>query len=173
MRTNLHNTIVNILGVSKGKLSCCDPCSISRIYGPLTVSDIYYLTKGLRPLHHNIGCRCAMLDGDIGQSTRDLMDDLMNQYSVYSRSSRFVSMLLLVADDRLVRIITEYQTKNYPDFAVLWFPANVPLSSYPITGESPVVSLIRLIKLLFSPQRYRLFPSVRGDPRTFCGQPLE
>jgi hypothetical protein len=61
-------------------------------------------------------------------------------------------------DDRLVQIVKEYQTTNHPDFAVLWFPANMPIGSYPITGKSLIVSLIRFIEVVLSPQQNRLLP---------------
>jgi phospholipase B1, membrane-associated len=141
MRTNLPNTIVNIMGVFKGKLFCHDFLPCDSTYRSPIVSGIYSLTKGERYCqtlglpHYNIECACALLGGAIGQHTRDLMDELMDQYSTHSRSFRSPLKLISVVDDRLVQIITEYQTANYPDFAVLWFPANIPLSSYPIKGE--------------------------------------
>lgn len=53
-------------------------------------------------------------------------------------------MLIFVVDSRLVKIITQYQTANYSDFAVLWFPADVPVASYPIYCELLIVPLIHL-----------------------------
>jgi phospholipase B1 len=96
MRTNLPNTIVNIFGVSKGKLSCYDSWFITQYMDYPIVSDIFTLTKGqsycqnLGLPHFNIECTCALLDGDVGKHTRDMMDDLMNQYSAYSRSPELV-----------------------------------------------------------------------------------
>ena len=64
----------------------------------------------------------------------------------------------MAVDEGLVLIVKEYQITNYPDFAVLWFQANVPLASYPITGESLIVQLVYCIEVFLSPQQNRLLP---------------
>lgn len=64
----------------------------------------------------------------------------------------------MAVDERLVLIVKEYQIANYPDFAVLWFPASVPLASYSVTGESLIVQLVYFIEVFLSPQQNRLLP---------------
>ena len=67
----------------------------------------------------------------------------------------------MAVDERLVLIVEEYQIASYPDFAVLWFPANVPLASSLITGESLIVQLVYSIEAFLSPQQNRLLPPQR------------
>ena len=50
----------------------------------------------------------------------------------------------MAVDERLVLIVKEYQIA---DFAVLWFPASVPLASYSVTGESLIVQLVYFIEV--------------------------
>jgi len=110
LRTHLPNTLVNLLSVFK----------VSGIY-PLTLNEPY--CSKLVPLlpHANIECTCAILSGPIGELTRRKMDDLQSQYNA-----------------RLIKIVKDYQMARYPDFAVVWQPANLPLASYPIESLSDV-----------------------------------
>ncbi|KAG8854234.1 hypothetical protein FRC20_001083 [Serendipita sp. 405] len=109
VRAGIPNTVVNILGVFK-------------------VSDVYTMTLNqpycsqILPVPHvNIECPCMLLSGVAGNATRLLMDTLQTQYN-----------------ERLVKIIRDYQQARYSDFAVLWQPANVPLSTYPVDALSSV-----------------------------------
>ncbi|PVF99580.1 hypothetical protein CPB86DRAFT_813744 [Serendipita vermifera] len=99
------NTIVNVVGVLK-------------------VSDVYIITQdeycevisGLP--HLNIECECMLLPGPIGDATRSLMDKTRDQYN-----------------ERLIKIVKDYQAAHYPDFAVTWQPAAFDLARYPAKGE--------------------------------------
>ncbi|CCA72228.1 hypothetical protein PIIN_06162 [Serendipita indica DSM 11827] len=109
VRNGIPNTVVNVIGVFK-------------------VSDVYTMTLNqpycsqLLPIPHaNIECPCMLLGGSVGDTTRALMDKLMNQYN-----------------ERLVKIVKEYQQKRYSNFAVLWQPPNIPLASYPVQALSSV-----------------------------------
>lgn len=109
VRKNIPNTVVNVVGVFK-------------------VSDVYSMTLNqpycsqLLPVPHvNLECPCMLLGGKVGAATRALMDSLMNQYN-----------------ERLIKIVKEYQTKRYSDFAVLWQPPNIPLSTFPVHALSSV-----------------------------------
>ncbi|KIM24545.1 hypothetical protein M408DRAFT_75896, partial [Serendipita vermifera MAFF 305830] len=110
LRAAIPNTLVNLLAVFK-------------------VSDIFELTLNqpycskLLPIvpHKNLECACSLLGGKIGEATRDQMDQLTNQYN-----------------ERLLKIVKEYQTARYPGFAVVWQPPVVALGSYPIEALSDV-----------------------------------
>lgn len=110
IRKAIPNSLVNLLAVFK-------------------VSDIFELTKNqpycsklLTSLpHKNIECACSLLDGNIGETTRKLMDQLKDQYN-----------------DALIRIATDYQKQRYPDFAVVWQPEIISLGGYPIQALSDV-----------------------------------
>ncbi|KAG8823498.1 hypothetical protein FRC17_009307 [Serendipita sp. 399] len=86
VRKGIPNTVVNILGVFK-------------------VSDVYTMTLNqpycsqILPVPHvNIECPCMLLGGAIGNATRAAMDSLQSQYN-----------------ERLVKIVKEYQQKRYAD----------------------------------------------------------
>jgi phospholipase B1 len=111
IRTHLPNTLVNLLSVFK----------VSDIY-PLTLTNQQYCSKLVPFLPHaNIECSCALLGGKIGEFTRSQMDDLQTQYN-----------------ERLVKIVKDYQIARDPSFAVIWQPVNLPLAQYPIEALSDV-----------------------------------
>ncbi|KIM23897.1 hypothetical protein M408DRAFT_27493 [Serendipita vermifera MAFF 305830] len=107
VRTGIPNTIVNLLGVFR-------------------VSDVYQLTLNqpycsqVIPVPHlNLECSCMLLGGAIGKATRAAMDKLQDQYN-----------------ERLIKIVKEYQAAQDPKFAVMWQPANIPLGTYPVESLS-------------------------------------
>ncbi|KAG8803599.1 hypothetical protein FRC18_007251 [Serendipita sp. 400] len=110
LRKAIPNSVVNLLAVFK----------VSDIF-ELTLNEPYCSKLLPAVPHKNLECACSLLGGDIGEATRNLMDELTNQYN-----------------ERLVKIATEYQKKKYPDFAVLWQPEIVHLGSYPIQALSDV-----------------------------------
>lgn len=104
------------------------PNTIVNLFGVFRVSDVYQLTLNqpycsqLIPLPHwNIECSCMLASGALGNATRSAMDQLQDMYN-----------------ERLIKIAKEYQTAQNPKFAVMWQPANVPLSSYPVESLSNV-----------------------------------
>jgi len=72
----------------------------------------------------------------------------------------------MAVDDRLIQIVTEYQTANYPDFAVPWIPANVP----GLTCRSPRILLLVSYLLFHSPILWRYFSAFS---KTDCFHPSE
>ncbi|KZV88552.1 hypothetical protein EXIGLDRAFT_772595 [Exidia glandulosa HHB12029] len=110
VRKNIPNVLVNVIGV----------IPVAQIY-PLTL-DQPYCQKLLPGLPHlNIECSCALLGGAVGNATRTLMNSLTDQYN-----------------ERLQKIVKDYQRAGYKSFAATWQPPNIPLSSYPIEALSDV-----------------------------------
>ncbi|EJD43634.1 hypothetical protein AURDEDRAFT_145439 [Auricularia subglabra TFB-10046 SS5] len=110
VRKNIPNTVVNVVGT----------IPVSQIY-PVTLNQPYCSQLIPAVPHFNIECSCALLPGLIGQTTRALMDKWAAQY-----------------DERLLKIVKDYQKANYSDFAAIWQPLNIPLASFPIQSLSSV-----------------------------------
>jgi len=110
LKANLPNTIVNLTGVFK----------VSAIY-ERTLNQPY--CEKILPLipHLNWECSCALLGGEAGTATRKAMDDLQAQYN-----------------DRLGKIVSDYQRAHDPTFAVTYVGAEIPLGDYPIEALSDV-----------------------------------
>lgn len=111
VRSHIPNTVVNLLGVFQ----------VSAIYN-LTRHAGEYCSRNLPTLpHYSVGCGCALADGPLGDWYRNEMDKLQEKYN-----------------QRLLKIVKHYQELNDPSFAVLWQPAVIPLSEYPIVAVSDV-----------------------------------
>jgi phospholipase B1 len=65
--------------------------------------------------------QCALLDGEIGRATRKAMDVLQEQYN-----------------DRLLRIVSDYQRARHPTFAVTYVNAKIPFEELPSRSLSNV-----------------------------------
>ena len=53
------------------------------------------------------------------------------------------NQLIRLADERLIKIVKDYQIARDPSFAVIWQPADLPLAQYPIQG--PLTDLVELV----------------------------
>ncbi|EJD43613.1 hypothetical protein AURDEDRAFT_114662 [Auricularia subglabra TFB-10046 SS5] len=110
MRAHIPNILVNIVGVFPS----------SQLYD-LTLNQPDHCPHSGDLPNINISCSCALLPGIAGDATRALMDSLASQYN-----------------ERLLKIVQDYQKANYPAFAATWQPGNVPLAKYPIESLSNV-----------------------------------
>ncbi|PVF99576.1 hypothetical protein CPB86DRAFT_281396 [Serendipita vermifera] len=109
IRAGIPNTVVNILGVIK----------VSDVY-TITLNEPYCEVIPGIP-HYNIECPCMLLPGSVGDTTRALMDKLKDQYN-----------------ERLIKIVKDYQTAHYSDFAVTWQPASFEIAGFPVSALSDV-----------------------------------
>lgn len=139
----IANTIVNLTGVFKlsglykvcwGSPARCHPTdprsqlTRNQPYCDQTIPFIrhfnwecsvrHFFPSRLPDLFH---FQCALLGGDIGKVTRRAMDELQAQYN-----------------DRLLKIVSDYQRARDPRFAVTWIGAEIPLHEYPIEALSNV-----------------------------------
>ncbi|KZW03511.1 hypothetical protein EXIGLDRAFT_711213 [Exidia glandulosa HHB12029] len=114
VRTHIPNTVVNVMG----------QLHVSDIYA-LTLNQpycaLYVRTRPYETPDADLRVQCALLPGSLGDVTRALMDDLQTEF-----------------DARLLKIVQDYQRKNYTDFAAIWQPLPVPLAQYPIYALSDV-----------------------------------
>ncbi|KAF8601792.1 hypothetical protein BDV93DRAFT_495421 [Ceratobasidium sp. AG-I] len=108
VRANIPNTLVNLFGVFQ----------VSQIYN-LTLNQPYCQQLIPNVTHYNLECTCALFTGETGEFTRSRMDKLQGQYNT-----------------ALQKIVADYKSKNYKDFAVIWQPPVVPLDKYPIESLS-------------------------------------
>lgn len=64
---------------------------------------------------HHSPLQCAVLGGLLGKDMRKQMAQLRQQQSGFGYSLINVLLTDLLADDRLITIVKDYQSKKYPD----------------------------------------------------------
>jgi phospholipase B1, membrane-associated len=105
------------------------PRIVVSLYQQFNVSQVFDLTnpnpycRKLRDVGLSLECACAFQDSKVGERTRDIMDRLVSEYNT-----------------RLIKIVADYERRNYNSFKVILDPlfAGVSLKTWTIDYISNV-----------------------------------